>query len=288
MLDRGGIDDVLLHRFGTRTAEFGIRLDVRSPGACGRYSFIAATKGRGGYGVRTETCLIDPGDGASPRYYEEEGRVVTRSIRYPPACTSDRLYLMSVSSLPEFRPVYDLLTGIVSYHLQVGPMREWQRRDRRPRLKRDRSNLASVLADLEARAPERKKIVDEYLAVTVPGVVRLRSRIMGSRLTVEFRQAGDGHGRAERFLVSDVSDGTLLDEKGIPPDSILAAGLQQGRTHIGPLDAAMRSLICDRTSTAGQLLRIRCTTPDPRSLGPWRRRSIAHPACEQEVSCLSA
>ena len=104
LLYRGGINDVL-YRFGTRTAEFRYS-SRRSIGRCLRpLLFLRGNEGaRGGYAVRRETCLIDPDDGASPQYYEvEQGRVVNSSIRYPPVGTSDRLYLVPVSSLPQLK-----------------------------------------------------------------------------------------------------------------------------------------------------------------------------------------
>ena len=326
LLERGGIDEVL-HRFGERTADFGIGLDFRlAGGARGHYTFIATTKGRGGYALQREECVVDPVGGGSPHYYEvEAGQVVRSSIRHPPVCASDRLYLVPVSSLPEFRPVYDMLTGIEIYHLEVDRLREWQRYDPRPRLKRNGSNLASILAGMEARAAERKRVIKEYLAAAVPEVLDFESREVGPRLTVEFLQGGGSSKLSERFLASDMSDGILrmlgvlvalfqgdgdrgtgpsligieepetglhpeaaamlvdalgeaservqvmvsshsadlLDEKAVHHDSILAAGFSQGRTNIGPLDAAMRSVIRDRVSTAGELLRIGYTTPDP-------------------------
>ena len=340
LLERGGIDEVL-HRFGKRTADFGIRLDFRLPDAQGHYTFITTTDGRGGYAVQREECVVDPAGGGSPHYYEvEAGQVVRSSIRYPPVCTSDRLFLVPVSSLPEFRPVYDMLTGIEIYQMEIDRIREWQRYDPRPRLKRNGSNLASTLADMEGRAADGTRIIKEYLAAAVPSILDFESREMGPRLTVEFRQAGGSPKLSECFLANDMSDGVLrmlgvlvalfqgdrqhgtgpslvgieepetglhpeaasmlvdalgeaservqvmvsshsadlLDEKAVQDDSILAAGFKQGRTNIGPLDAAMRSVIRDRISTAGELLRIGYTSPDPelsvpREDNPFRSRN---------------
>ena len=341
LLERGGIDEVL-HRFGERTADFGIGLDFRlAGGARGHYTFIATTKGRGGYAIQREECVVDPAGGGSPHYHEvEAGQVVRSSIRHPPVCASDRLFLVPVSNLPEFRPVYDMLTGIEIYHLEVDRLREWQRYDPRPRLERNGSNVASILAGMEARAAERKRVIKEYLAAAVPEILDFESRELGPRLTVEFLQGGGFSKLSERFLASDMSDGILrmlgvlvalfqgdgrdctgpsligieepetglhpeaaamlvdalgeasecvqvmvsshsadlLDEKAVHQDSILAAGFEQGRTNIGPLDAAMRSVIRDRISTAGELLRIGYTSPDPersvpREDNPFRSRN---------------
>ena len=65
---------------------------------------------------------------------------------------------------------------------------------------------------------------------------------------------GEASERVQVMVSSHSAD--LLDEKAVQDDSILAAGFKQGRTNIGPLDAAMRSVIRDRISTAGELLRI--------------------------------
>ena len=237
--------------------------------------------------------------------------------------------------LDALRFVADALRGSFGDRL-----REWQRYDPRPRLERNGSNVASILAGMEARAAERKRVIKEYLAAAVPEILDFESRELGPRLTVEFLQGGGSSKLSERFLASDMSDGILrmlgvlvalfqgdgrdctgpsligieepetglhpeaaamlvdalgeasecvqvmvsshsadlLDEKAVHQDSILAAGFEQGRTNIGPLDAAMRSVIRDRISTAGELLRIGYTSPDPersvpREDNPFRSRN---------------
>ena len=87
---------------------------------------------------------------------------------------------------------------------------------------------------------------------------------------------GEASERVQVMVSSHSAD--LLDEKAVQDDSILAAGFKQGRTNIGPLDAAMRSVIRDRISTAGELLRIGYTSPDPelsvpREDNPFRSRN---------------
>jgi predicted ATPase len=319
--DRGLVTRVAIRNYKSIAA-----CDVRP----GPLSFLVGPNG-----------VVDPAGGGSPHYYEvEAGQVVRSSIRYPPVCTSDRLLLVPVSSLSEFRPVYDMLTGIEIYQMEIDRIREWQRYDPRPRLKRNGSNLASILADMEGRAADGTRIIKEYLAAAVPSILDFESREMGPRLTVEFRQAGGSPKLSECFLANDMSDGVLrmlgvlvalfqgdrqhgtgpslvgieepetglhpeaasmlvdalgeaservqvmvsshsadlLDEKAVQDDSILAAGFKQGRTNIGPLDAAMRSVIRDRISTAGELLRIGYTSPDPelsvpREDNPFRSRN---------------
>jgi predicted ATPase len=54
----------------------------------------------------------------------------------------------------------------------------------------------------------------------------------------------------------------LLDDKEIPTDSILAVTADQGRTRIGPVDGASRSVLRDHLFTAGELLRMNQFEPN--------------------------
>ena len=63
----------------------------------------------------------------------------------PPA-SSDRLYLVAASGLAPFRPLYDALSRMGFYNLNPDEIRELQPPDAGEVLKRDGSNLASVLS----------------------------------------------------------------------------------------------------------------------------------------------
>lgn len=95
------------------------------------------------------------------------------------------------------------------YNLSPDEIRELQPPDPGELLKRDGSNLASVLANLDVSAPELKERIEEYLAKITPGVAGVEVRSIGPKKTLEFRQDVRGAQAPWRFLASNMSDGTL-------------------------------------------------------------------------------
>jgi len=202
--DRGGIQEVR-RRSGGHPNHFGIRLDLRLPRAEGWYAFRVGAQPRGGYSVQEEECVIAGASGYD-RYKVEDGTVVHSTIPNPPACARDRLYLVAMSGFTTFRPVYDALSGMGFYNLNPEAIRDLQAPDPGDLLKRDGSNLASVLANLGGRG---KTAVEEYLAAITPGVTGVEPLTMGTKLTLDFRQEVRGAKHPRRFLASNMSDGTL-------------------------------------------------------------------------------
>ena len=65
----------------------------------------------------------------------------------------DRLYLSSVSALPEFRPIYDGLSRMGFYNLNPDQDQDLQPPDAGELLARDGSNISSVLHRLRSTEP---------------------------------------------------------------------------------------------------------------------------------------
>ncbi len=238
--ERGGIREVR-RRSGGHPNHFGIRLDLQLP--CeGWYAFRVGAKPRGGYGVQQEECFVAGADGKD-HYRVEDGAVVASTLPNPPACVSDRLYLVAMSGLPAFRPVYDALSGTGFYNLNPEAIRSLQAPDPGDLLKRDGGNLASVLSNLDRRD---KTTVEEYLAAITPGIMGVEPRAMGTRLTLDFRQEACGARQPRR----------------VPASSIIAALSEHAETKIGPLDYAGRSSLHEHLFTAGELLRIDQLRPE--------------------------
>jgi predicted ATPase len=207
--DRGGIQEVR-RRSGGHPNHFGIRVDYQLADCEGSYAFEVGARPRGGYTIQREECAVVHRDHPGKDFYRvEDGRVVDSSASPAPAAAGDRLYLVTVSGLTAFRPLYDALGGMGFYNLNPDEIRELQPPDPGELLKRDGSNLASVLASTEARSPELKQRIEEYLARVVPGVSGVVTRAVGPKETLEFRQEVHGAAHGWRFLASDMSDGTL-------------------------------------------------------------------------------
>ncbi len=123
-----------------------------------------------------------------------------------PAAFPDRLFLVAASGLPEFRPVYDGLSGMEIYNLSPKEIGAMQRPDAGELLRRDGGNAASVFHKLPDLA---KSQVNGYLSRIVQGVADAETQILGSQETVEFRQTVKGQKHPWRFLAASMSDGTL-------------------------------------------------------------------------------
>ena len=211
--DRGGINEVR-RRSGGHPTHFGIRVEFNLADSRGFYAFRVGARAGGGYEVQQEECkvlqsrLLFQREGDGPHYYcVERGRVVGSSLSPPPAAAADRLYLVNVSGVDAFRPVYDALSG--TYNLNPEVIRDLQQTDPGELLKRDGGNAASVLSNLASRSPDFKRRIEDYLGKVVPEVTGVDRRIVGPRETLEFRQQVRGAQHPWRFFASNMSDGTL-------------------------------------------------------------------------------
>ena len=205
--DRGGINDVR-RRSGGHPTHFGIRLHFTLPdGSTGHYAFRIGARKRGEYEVQMEECeLWSPPLFTEAQYFHVENGDVTSSVKVVPVATTDRLYLVNASGLPEFRPVYEAFSRMGFYSLNPDQIRAWQAPDPGDLLIRDGSNLASVVAQLSPRVKER---IEEYLAAVVPGVHKVDVKDIGPMETLEFRQDIAGAKYPWRFIANNMSDGTL-------------------------------------------------------------------------------
>lgn len=206
--DRGTIKEVR-RRSGGHPNHFALRLDFTLPdGRWGHYSFRVGAKPAGGYEVQSEECAFHTEDfpPVSHSYHVRSGNVVSSSLRTLPAALSDRLFLVAVSGLPEFRPVFDALSRIEVYNLNPRVVAMPQPPDPGELLRRDGSNSASVLQQIDAESRDR---VSYYLSRIVSGVASVEAKTLGAQETVEFRQNVRGQEHPWRFLASSMSDGTL-------------------------------------------------------------------------------
>jgi len=206
--DRGTIKEVR-RRSGGHPNHFSIRIDFTLPsGKVGHYSFRVGAKPSGAFEVQNEECRILGSEVFSEEhhYHVRSGKVVKTTSSLAPASLADRLYLVAVSGIPAFRPVFDALSRIEIYNLNPREIAVMQKPDPGEILRRDGSNAASVLQKL---TPDTQKTVNSYLSRIVKGVSEAESKTLGSQETIEFRQAVKGQKHSWRFLASSMSDGTL-------------------------------------------------------------------------------
>ena len=253
--DRGGIGEVR-RRSGGHPNNFTIRLDFQLPtGITGHYSIqIAARKG-GGFSVGKEQCSVF-GPGIAEResfsVAEVDGiRTVKTSLEVVvPAAAPDRLYLQPLSSIEPFRAVYDMLTRMCFYNLNPDAIRALQAPDPGSLLRRDGSNLASVLANLRKQSPETVALIEEYLGVVVPGVRSVERLALSGVETIEFRQDVAGQKSAWKFPARSMSDGTLralavltaLLQDSPGPPSLVAIEEPESALHPAAVDSLLGAI----------------------------------------------
>jgi predicted ATPase len=209
--DRGGINDVRRRSAG-HPNHFSIELRFRLPDDSeGLYRFKIGAQARGGFEVQSEEFKLARAVGltSNVHFRVERGQVVSASVVTPPAAAIDRLYLVNVSGLAEFRPVYDALRRMGFYNLDPNQIRNLQSPDAGEVLARDGGNLASLLGRLERESPKVKERIEEHLSKVVPGVSGIESRSVGPKETIEFRQQVGANQHPWRFLAANMSDGTL-------------------------------------------------------------------------------
>ncbi|WP_326542850.1 AAA family ATPase [Pseudorhodoferax sp.] len=206
--DRGTVRSVR-RISGGHPNHFALRLDFCLPdGGMGHYSFRIGAKPNGGYEVQNEECRVWSAEVGAPEafYAIKAGQVVSSSSGQLPATLPDRLMLVAASGQPAFRPVFDALSRIEVYNLNPSQIASLQRPDPGELLRRDGSNAASVLQNLDQEALQR---VNAYLSRLVPGVQSAESKTLGQQETLEFRQIVAGQRQPWRFLATSMSDGTL-------------------------------------------------------------------------------
>ena len=206
--DRGGINEVRRRSSGHPT-HFTIRIEFQlHAGQFGHYAFSIGAK-RGAYVVAQEECEIRSRAAGTACYRIKDGELVHGSFQPAPAVPKDRLFLVHVSGIDAFRPLYDALSSMGFYNLNPDCIREPQPPDPGDLLNRDGSNLSSVLAKMIDHSPDLKRRVEEYLAQVVPGVLAVNPKAVGPREILEFKQAVKGAQYPWRFLATNMSDGTL-------------------------------------------------------------------------------
>ncbi|MST65140.1 AAA family ATPase [Schaalia hyovaginalis] len=208
--ERGGISEVRRRSNGHPT-HFHISLEFCQGVMNGSYSFEVGAVANGGFVVRREECRIIRGAFDPERHFFEihNGEVSSSSVSHTPRLVGDRLGLVAFSGLDEFSAVFDGLTGIEVFNLYPDAMRRPQQPDPGDVLRRDGSNVSSVLERLQRQDQKVKKRIESYLSSIVPGVQSVNRKSVGNWESLEFFQKVEGARSAWRFPSSSMSDGTL-------------------------------------------------------------------------------
>ncbi len=209
--DRGGIDEVRRRSTG-HPHNFAVCLDLNLPDdRVASYGFEIGSRRDGGFSVRQERLTIrnPAGTQVVAEYQVKDGAVSTSTESHLPQPAPDRLFLVAASHLQAFRAVLDALASIGFYNLNPNAMRELQSPDAGQILRRDGSNIASVVGTLQESEPSVLSRVNDYLASIVPGIEGVERKPLGPKETLEFRQQVRGSAHPWKFYANSMSDGTL-------------------------------------------------------------------------------
>ena len=265
--DRGGLIMSAAALVGIQTISAFASIST-SPEGFGHYAFRIGA--RFAWWVRSsegECVLRSTQQPTQEDYFHvENGTVTDASVEMVPAAATDRLYLVNASGLPEFRPVYDALSRMGFYSLNLDKIRDLQAPDPGDLLIRDGSNLTSVLARLSDPVKRR---IEEYLAAVVPGVHRVKVKKFGPKETLEFRQDVAGAKHPWRFLANNMSDGTLralgilvalFQGNNDPKKRVLLVGVEEPEIALHP---AAAGVLLDALRDAADKTQIIVTSHSP-------------------------
>jgi predicted ATPase len=207
---RGGIEEVRRRSTG-HPRHFAVALDLNlADSNTATYGFEIATRKSGGFVVRSERLRVWAADGDDVCWYEiEEGVKQRSSIATMPPPTEDRLFLVNAAGLSQFREVYTALLSMGFYNLNPDAMKELRPPDAGELLHRDGSNIASVIARLQAHNGTARQRIRSYLETIVPGITDVERVALGPRETLQFKQIVEGSPHPWNFYASSMSDGTL-------------------------------------------------------------------------------
>lgn len=268
--ERGGLAAVRRHSTGhPRNFTISLELELLDRSR-GNYAFEIASRRDGGFVVKREELQVRwPGNYV--HYRVAEGEVQQSTLGSMPQAARDRLYLVTVSGLPQFRTVYDALVSMGFYNLNPDAMKRPQSPDAGELLHRDGSNISSVIGRLGEDAPGELDRVSLYLEKIVPGIQGFHRVSMGPQETIEFRTRVTGSEHPWRFYAMNMSDGTLralgilvaVAQLAAKKDRVRFVGIEEPETALHP--AAAGALV-GALREASQRTQIAITTHSPELL----------------------
>lgn len=279
---RGGIEDVPRRAPHNRPASFTIELELAIDVGRARYGFTIAPVAGGLYEVAREQCVAQLAGGGEAEFVVQRGVVTQFSTGQPGggrfgvqaaspvAAAADRLFLVSVSNLPQFRPVHEALSRMVFHNLNPDAMKGPQKSEPGMLLAPDGHNIASVFKELAATDPAAKARVLSYLNAIGVAIEDVQTRSIAGYETIEFSQKPAGTDRSWKFDASSMSDGTMR-AMGILVSLMSAAGKGRARPTLvaveepeTALHPAAAGTLLDALSEASQHTQVlvTCHSPD--------------------------
>jgi predicted ATPase len=211
---RGGINDII-----NKCAQAGELLEIwvelnllRTQNCVYEFQIVPMPQGR--YRIQSESILIESSSGRINRFRTEGGNLVDAkvdsmtSVDIFPKAALDRLYLVTMSGLPDFRAAHNSLTNMCFYNFDVEQIRQPHSADASTTLRRNGANLASLVKRLFDESPDLKTRLLEYLRVIVPQIVDIESESLTGLDYLLFKIQLRGQ-MQEWLHANNISDGTL-------------------------------------------------------------------------------
>lgn len=207
---RGGILHV---RYGVRepaVGGVGIRLVMDlTPTTVADYAFELVRRDTGAVDVVEERCSIDEAGRERHGFAVLNGQFEQTVPGLRPALEPDRLALYAASALPEFRPVYNFLSGMQVYAIRPERLRDLRDSDSGFVLESDGGNAPAVFKNLQEHHPDRYQRVRSLLRAVVPGIDLLNVETVSGKQFLLFEQATTPGSAPFPLTSSSISDGTL-------------------------------------------------------------------------------
>jgi len=245
---RGGIEAVR-YRSGqkSRPGNFGLRITLHYPegdNLSGVYAFEIRALSYHSFEVVREQCRVTMRNKDINYFERREKDFRTNVAGLNPAIERNALALPIAGGLKQFAPVLKVLSSMRVYSLEPGTIRELQDPDSGTTLRKDGSNITSVLQELERQKYPNLKKLYEFLNKIAPGTTNVRSIKHGKKLSLKFSQKWNENKSLE-FEAFSMSDGTLRAVGLLaavmqnPPPSLIGIEEPEATIHPGALGVVL-------------------------------------------------
>lgn len=173
-----------------------------------RYAFEIRALKNHGFEVHREQCVIRQTNGETVWFNREPREFKSNAHGLEPALEPNALVLPLVGGDARFSTVFRFLSGMRVYSIEPTKLREMQDPDSGTSLRRDGSNAASVLQEIERQSADDWSRICELLESIVPQTKRVAAKKHGNKLSLEFTQQWEGVKKI-KFEAFSMSDGTL-------------------------------------------------------------------------------
>ncbi|HEV8039747.1 MAG TPA: AAA family ATPase [Bryobacteraceae bacterium] len=206
---RGAIYTILYHPKTHVTFPAHARFDLETSSTSGLKSeFHLELRVSEGWSVSVarEECTVE-GPGGERHYYLVENGSVRGSAAVFPAVSADRIFLSNASGLPEFRTLFDFLSGIRSTEPISAGVYDFS--ERLGRLaKMEGLGLTARFHRLSKADPDRLEIIQQYLRAVAPPFDRIEFIESSDGMWLQFVEESRSGGPT-RFYISQSSAGLV-------------------------------------------------------------------------------